>query len=393
MLKVLHTADWHVGRSFGKQFEPEDALKLSRARFSVIDRILGEADHFNVDAVLCAGDLFDNQNPGEKCWRHVIRSFARQKAWRRPVVLLPGNHDPLTPDSVYSSNHPFRKELPEWVKVVDRDDYKLEISDDAVIYAAPCRAKASDKNLALSLPAREAGDTRVRIGLVHGSTFDMEGYATNFPISRDAPEKQGLDYLATGDWHSFREIPEGAVAPIVYPSTPEPTSFKEQDPGFVALVSFGKHAMQRPIRRVEVKRWKWQDRIVQSIAELRALAAEDLLSTVLRLRLELTVSLTEKTELDDILSSFRGTLTTNPRAGVFVYDPNSIVRIETGDGPPPEQLPDAVRATWARLDQEATAAKDHPMLCPCQHCEAKRALLILQRFVYEVTCASSLAGG
>src|SRR5437660_8694164 len=89
MLKILHTADWHVGRSFG-QFEPEDARKLARDRLSVIDRILGLADQYDVHAVLCAGDLFDSPDPGEAWWRGLAQSFGRRKTWTRPVVLLPG---------------------------------------------------------------------------------------------------------------------------------------------------------------------------------------------------------------------------------------------------------------------------------------------------------------
>jgi DNA repair exonuclease SbcCD nuclease subunit len=257
VLKILHTADWHVGRSFG-QFEPEDARKLARDRLSVIDKILGLAHQYNVDAVLCAGDLFDTPDPGESWWRGLADSFGRRTDWRRPVVLLPGNHDPLTNGSVYDRSHPFRQAIPEWVRVVDRDDFQLELSNDAVVYAAPCTSTAGDKDLALSLPSRGEGDTRVRIGLVHGSTFDLPNYATNFPISEEAPKARGLDYLALGDTHSFREIPEGAVAPIVYPSAPEPTSFTEHDAGYVALVWFMRHGRRPRIQRERVARWTWR---------------------------------------------------------------------------------------------------------------------------------------
>ena len=39
------------------------------------------------------------------------------------------------------------------------------------------------------------------------ATFDMPGYQTNFPIARDATAQRGLDYLAVGDTHGYREIP------------------------------------------------------------------------------------------------------------------------------------------------------------------------------------------
>ena len=152
MLKILHTADWHVGRSFIKQFRPDDARKLAQDRLCVVEEILGRANQYGVDAVLCAGDLFDSPDPGEVWWRGLAAKFRRWKTWTRPVVLLPGNHDPLTLDSVYSKSHPFRRELPQWVHIVDRDDFQLELSHDAVVYAAPCRSKAGDKDLAMSLP-------------------------------------------------------------------------------------------------------------------------------------------------------------------------------------------------------------------------------------------------
>ncbi len=53
-LKLLHTADWHLGRRF-PTFPEADELKLTRARLEVVDEILGKAEYYGVDAVLCAG--------------------------------------------------------------------------------------------------------------------------------------------------------------------------------------------------------------------------------------------------------------------------------------------------------------------------------------------------
>ncbi|HTU63768.1 MAG TPA: metallophosphoesterase, partial [Polyangiales bacterium] len=58
MLKILHTADWHLGRRFPR-FSDEDQRKLMHARLAVVERVLGEAQKNSVHAVLCAGDLFD----------------------------------------------------------------------------------------------------------------------------------------------------------------------------------------------------------------------------------------------------------------------------------------------------------------------------------------------
>src|SRR5262249_45941984 len=233
-LKFVHTADWHLGRRF-PSFEAADQLKLSRARLEVIDRILGVGEQTGADAILCAGELFDEPDPGKEWWEPLLEKLRKLRS-APPIFLLPGNHDPLVPASVYHADHPFRRGLPAWVHVVDRDEFEHVLSPDAVLYSAPCRSQAGQKDLALSLPGRAAGDERIRIGLVHGSTFDIDGCQMNFPIARDAVLQRGFDYLAIGDTHNFREVPPGARAPTVYPGAPEPTTFAEVDAGYVAVV-------------------------------------------------------------------------------------------------------------------------------------------------------------
>src|SRR5690242_3862381 len=99
VLKLLHTADWHLGRRF-KSF-PEDAQKkLSRARMDVVGRILDVARRNGVHAVLCAGDLFDDPVPDPDFWEGLAAVFKSRSAPHPPVFLIPGNHDPLTPESV-----------------------------------------------------------------------------------------------------------------------------------------------------------------------------------------------------------------------------------------------------------------------------------------------------
>ena len=178
--------------------------------------------------MLCVGDIFDDPDPGPDFWEGLARTFQARAGPHPPVFLIPGNHDPLTPESVWAPGHPFRARLPKWVHVVDRDDFTYEISPQVVLYARPCRSKAGENDLAMALPARETGDERLRIGCVHGCTFDIEGYQTNFPIRRDAGVQRGLDYLAIGDTHSFRDVTENLPVPTVYPGAPEPTSFDER---------------------------------------------------------------------------------------------------------------------------------------------------------------------
>lgn len=346
-LKLLHTADWHLGRRF-PSFEQEDQPRLTRARLEVLDRILRAADYSAVDAILCAGDLFDEPRPHQDWWQPVARKLAASTS-RRPVFLLPGNHDPLQDGSVYHPSHPFRHALPSWVHVIDRDDFEHPLNEVSVLYARPCRSQAGQEDPALLLPARQAGDERIRIGLVHGSTFDVPDCQVNFPIARDAAVKRGLDYLAIGDTHSFRNVAPLGTPPVVYPGAPEATSFDEPGAGYVVTV-FVTRARRVTFRSERVAAWTWAERAVSSLVELRALAAEpDLARTVLRLSLDLRLTAPELEEADGILRQLRGTTATVGRVGILQVaarrmelDSRDIERDLT-------DLPEVLQATVERL--------------------------------------------
>ena len=377
-LTLLHTADWHLGRRF-PSFKQEQ--RLTRARLKVVGRILDVAESRNVDAVLCAGDLFDEPTPEQLWWGGVLQELQRRRHWQRPVVLLPGNHDPLTANSIYHNAHPFRLGLPDFVHVVDEAGWELPLGDNAVIVASPCTSAAGDTKLVESLPQREAGDERIRIGLVHGQTFDIDGHQTNFPIPRGSAAERGLDYLAIGDTHAFREVEPGALAPTVYPGAPEATNFGERDTGNVAVVIFPFDRRRRPlIRKEAVGSWRWREETCNSMLQLRTLADEsDLGKTVLRLKLDMTVPLAEYDEAEGILKLLAGSEAAPPRVGVLNVDQQGL-RLLTEDAIAAfnANMPAVLRTTAERL-QALTQGDDRQ-----QKEHAERALHYLYRLTRDV---------
>jgi len=371
MLKLVHTADWHLGRQF-RSFPEDGALKLSRARLDVLDRILLAADRYVVDAVLCAGDLFDEPNPAAEWWEQTAARL-RKSPSTRPVFLLPGNHDPLTTDSIWAKRHKFRGLLPEWVHVVDREDFQYTFPNDAVLYAVPCMSKAGQRDPTECIPKRAAGDERIRIGMVHGSTFDAKDWQTNFPIHPDAVLERGLDYLAIGDTHGFRYIPpDRRHPPTIYPGAPEATAFDEKDPGCVAVVFINRQRVAT-VRAERVARWTWEECTVTSIDELRALVRRtDLADRVLRLNVHMKVPAPEYDEAEVLIEELQGTPARHARAGVLELDRNGLeLEIATVDQHCGD-LPDVLISAVTRL--KVVAETD-----PAQRLIAERALFHLYR--------------
>lgn len=387
MLRLLHTADWHLGKRF-PSFPEKAQTDLMRSRLDVVDKILDLALRHRVHAVLCAGDLFDEPSPKPEWWGGLASLLARHTSMP-PVFLVPGNHDPLMKESVWAKGHAFRAQVDQlpWVHVVDRDDFSFPLAEGAQLFAAPCRSKAGTNDLALGLPARPPGDTGLRIGCVHGSTFDLPGCATNFPIQREAGVLRGLDYLAIGDTHAFRDVTPDLSVPTVYPGAPDQTAFDEKDTGNVAIVALYAHGRRPTVRAERVAYWRWHEAICRSIEDLQAvLAIPDLERHVLRLKLDFAVSVAEESEVERILTELTGTAAAHPRAGVVTVDRTRLRLVaataEAFDG----DLPPVLQDTVARLRRLAEVAEGE-----AERATAGRALAHLYKLLQEVDQAAGEA--
>jgi DNA repair exonuclease SbcCD nuclease subunit len=351
-LTLVHTADWHLGMRF-RGFSEDQELELMRARLDVVEQIFGVADRYEADAVLCAGDLFDEPKPDPKWSDGLAGLIARRASPQRPVFLLPGNHDPLLPDSVWDPAGPFRRKLPAHVHVIDRDDFTFQLKDGAELYATPCRSSAQSKDIALALPARASGDERIRVGLVHGSTFEMDDYQTNFPIAPDAAVQRGFDYLAIGDTHGFRVFPP-SDKPTVYPSAPEPTTFGDKDPGHVALVFITQRRRVR-VEKERVAKWRWESIRVESLEALRALAARpDLSQRVLELTVAASLPAAEYEEAERILGELAGSEAVRPKVGILRCDRSRLELDTRNIDHLFADMPEAVLETVRRLQDLET---------------------------------------
>ena len=86
-MKILHTADWHLGKRL-------DRFSRLEEQILVMNEIVQIADEQNVDLVLVAGDLFDNFNPSVEATELFYKTLKRLSLnGKRPVIAISGNHD------------------------------------------------------------------------------------------------------------------------------------------------------------------------------------------------------------------------------------------------------------------------------------------------------------
>jgi exonuclease SbcD len=86
-MKILHTADWHLGKSL-------DSFSRIEEQREVLAEICEIAESQDVDVVLVAGDLFDNFTPSNLASELLYSTLHRLSAnGKRAVIAIAGNHD------------------------------------------------------------------------------------------------------------------------------------------------------------------------------------------------------------------------------------------------------------------------------------------------------------
>ena len=85
-MRLLHTSDWHLGRSF-------HGVGMLGAQQQFIDPLVDTVREQQVDAVLIAGDVYDRALPGVDVVRLLDSALEKITAAGAKVILSSGNHD------------------------------------------------------------------------------------------------------------------------------------------------------------------------------------------------------------------------------------------------------------------------------------------------------------
>ncbi|RIW30942.1 DNA repair exonuclease [Bacillus salacetis] len=226
-IRFIHTADLHLDSPFkGLKHLPEELFQRVRnSTFRSLERIVDNAIRLEVDFVLMAGDLYDEEDRSIRAQARLKNQLERLNEAGISVYVIHGNHD-------YLGNYWSHLDMPANVKVFgDTVEKVIHYTADGTpvhLYGFSYDTRHIHERKIADYPAARK-DGGIYIGLLHGSeageTTDHEPYA---PFSISELKEKNYHYWALGHIHVRKEL--SAFPPIVYPGNIQGRHRKETGP-------------------------------------------------------------------------------------------------------------------------------------------------------------------
>lgn len=307
MTKFLHTADWQLGMT--RHFLAGEAQsRFDQARIDVIRTIGETAEQEGCGFVVVCGDVFESNQVNS---RVILRALeAMEDTPEVTYYLLPGNHDPLDAASIYQSSN-FTQNKPNNVTVLS-DTKPVAVDDGVELVAAPWFTKRPLTDLLVDPCENLETSGAVRIVVGHGALDTLSPDPSDPALISQSSLEQRINagqihYVALGDRHSTTDA--GRSGRIWYSGAPEPTAYRETDPGNVLVVDLEASRIDVQIRKVGTWRFHEEDQELTSDEDLDAL--EQWFSSIdkpelmiVKLALVGQVSLAQKVRLDNLFEHY-----------------------------------------------------------------------------------------
>ncbi|WP_375258729.1 exonuclease SbcCD subunit D [Citreimonas sp.] len=234
-MKFLHVADLHLDSPLRTQALRNPAMgeTLRAASRQVLGRLVDAAIAERVDAVLFAGDTFDNGMADVASRAALATELARLGRAGIPAVLIQGNHDALLDLDRYGP-------VTDTLHILTPDTPTVPIGG-AAVHGVGFSAAHMPESLLPRYPAPIPG--QINVGLMHTSLDGAPGHDPYAPCGLGDLLGHGYAYWALGHIHK-RAIyrAEGGVA--VMPGIPQGRSVRETDGGSATLVTIDLDGVQ-----------------------------------------------------------------------------------------------------------------------------------------------------
>ncbi|MFG2073269.1 exonuclease SbcCD subunit D [Nonomuraea maritima] len=232
-MRILHTSDWHLGRSFHRE-----SLLAGQAAF--VDHLVETVRAERVDVVTVSGDVYDRALPPVDAVTLLDEALARLRAAGARVVLISGNHDSALRlrfgSALFEAAGVHVRTSPDqaWEPVVVEGVafYGIPYLEPELVRAAwelPDRSHTAALSYAMERVRADAGRHRAAVVLSHcfvtgGQASDSErdisvGGVAHVPLQ----VFDGVDYVALGHLHGRQRM----SATVRYSGSPLAYSFSE----------------------------------------------------------------------------------------------------------------------------------------------------------------------
>ncbi|MEK6719838.1 MAG: DNA repair exonuclease [Chloroflexota bacterium] len=240
MLRILHTADVHLGArhaDMGEQAAGQRERQFAAFRAS-IDLALAE----KVDLVLVAGDLFDSNTQPRRSVERVAAELKRLVDAHIRTVIIPGTHDVYDRSSIYRAYDlkamAGSTASDDLLTVLDPDHADVHLASiDTIVYGRVFATKRAPSSPLGGLDAAADDRATWKVGMVHGSlAIAGKTDGDEVVVTKEEIGASGLHYLALGHWHSSQRGSSRGTT-YAYSGAPEPVALDQDRAGRVLLVT------------------------------------------------------------------------------------------------------------------------------------------------------------
>jgi exonuclease SbcD len=219
-VKLLIFSDLHLDLSFAWLGSHQaTARRLRQGIRDTLVRILRLTEEEHVDAVLCGGDLYEQERVAPDTAAFLRTSFEAIQPIR--VFLAPGNHDWYGPRSLY-----WRADWPSNVRIFCEPRLTpVQLDQGLTLWGAAHTGPVQKDGFLGDFKVDREG---FHLGLFHGSDTTWllqqgEAKVGHAPFTTEEIRKSGLNHAFLGHYHTPKDDPL-----YTYPGNPQPLTFGEQ---------------------------------------------------------------------------------------------------------------------------------------------------------------------
>ncbi len=222
-MKIIHCADVHLDSKMSRYLSSEKALERNAELLHTFQRMIWFAKSNGVAAILIAGDLFDTGKVSATAKQVILAEINGNS--EITFFYLKGNHDKNT----FLMD---QEEVPENLKMFGYEWTSYRLGETIVVTGI----EFNKENVGTIYESLNLNSEKFHIVMLHGQDVAHRGKEDGETIHLPRLRGKGIDYLALGHIHAYKEERLDYRGLSCYPGCLEGRGFDEcGEHGFVLL--------------------------------------------------------------------------------------------------------------------------------------------------------------